>query len=133
MIKFVYFDVGGVVIKDFSETNKWIELQRNIGIKPEQDEEFTDFFDKYESEVCLGRDIETLVPLVSKKFNLKLPVKYLFLMDFVDRFERNESIWQVIEKAKSKFKIGLLTNMYTNMLNLIKQRSLLPNVVGCDY
>ena len=48
--------------------------------------------------------------------------------DFVDRFEKNESIWPVIEKAKSKFGIGLLTNMYTNMLGLVKKRGLLPNI-----
>ncbi|HLE48524.1 MAG TPA: HAD-IA family hydrolase [Patescibacteria group bacterium] len=128
MIKFIYFDVGGVVIKDFSGTNKWIELQRGIGIKPEQDQEFVEFFDKYEPEVCLGRNIETLVPLMKKKFGLKLPKDYSFLKDFVDRFEKNESIWPVIEKAKSKFGIGLLTNMYTNMLGLVKKRGLLPNI-----
>lgn len=128
MIKFVYFDVGGVVIKDFSGTNKWEELKQGIGIKPEQDKEFIEFFDKYEPEVCLGRDIETLVPLMKEKFNLTLPNDYSFLKDFVYGFERNDSIWPVIEKAKRKFKIGLLTNMYTNMLDMIKERDLLPKV-----
>jgi|TARA_Y100000310_G_C20153683_1_gene565933 hypothetical protein len=37
MNRFIYFDVGGVVIRDFSGTNKWEELRRSIGIKPEQD------------------------------------------------------------------------------------------------
>ncbi len=128
MIKFVYFDVGGVVIKDFSGTNKWVELQRGVGLKPGQDKEFVKFFDKYEPEVCLGRDIETLAPLMKEEFGLTLPKDYSFLKDFVYRFERNESILPVIEKAKSKYKIGLLTNMYTNMLNMIKERDLLPKV-----
>ena len=58
MIKFIYFDVGGVVIKDFSGTNKWQELKRGIGIKPEENESFDKFFDKYRTELCLSRDIK---------------------------------------------------------------------------
>lgn len=30
MIKFVYFDVGGVTIKDFSGTDKWEVLEKEI-------------------------------------------------------------------------------------------------------
>lgn len=67
MIKFIYFDVGGVVIRDFSGTNKWEELKTGMGIKPEQAEAFNEIFDKYEPEVCVGRDVETLVPMLKEK------------------------------------------------------------------
>ena len=125
-IKFIYFDVGGVVIKDFSGTNKWNELKQNLGLKPEQYEEFETFFDEYEPQVCLGLDIETLVPKLKEKFSLNLPDDYSFLMDFVNRFEKNDSITKVLEKAQTKYKIGLLTNMYPNMLNAIKRNGLMP-------
>lgn len=128
MIKFIYFDVGGVVVRDFSGTNKWIELKRNIGVTSKQDKEFNEFFNKHEGEVCLGRDVETLVPLVEEKFGIKFPHDYSLLKDFIDRFEKNESIWSIIKKAKRKYKIGLLTNMYPRMLDLIKQKGLIPNV-----
>lgn len=127
-MKFIYFDVGGVVIKDFSGTNKWIRLRRDMGIKPEQDIKFEEFFDKYEPEVCLGRDIETLVPLIKKQFNVKFSPNYSFLEDFVKRFEKNDSIWPVLESATKNYKIGLLTNMYPNMLDLIKKRNLMPDI-----
>lgn len=128
MIKFVYFDVGGVVIRDFSGTNKWEELKAGMGIKPEQTEAFNEIFDRYEPEVCVGRDVETLIPMLQEKLGLELPANYSFLQDFVGRFEKNESIWPVIEKAKSKYKIGLLTNMYPNMLDAIDKAGLMPDV-----
>lgn len=129
MIKFIYFDVGGVVIKDFSGTNKWNELKQNLGLKPEQYEEFETFFDEYEPQVCLGLDIETLVPKLKEKFNLNLPDNYSLLMDFVNRFEKNDSITKVLDKAQAKYKIGLLTNMYPNMLDAIKKDDLLPSTI----
>lgn len=128
MIKFVYFDVGGVVIKDFSGTNKWEELKTGMGIKPEQAEAFNEIFDKYEPEVCIGRDVETLVPMLKEKLGLELSDDYSFLHDFVDRFEKNESIWPIIEKLKGKYNLGLLTNMYPNMLDAIYKAGLMPNV-----
>jgi len=127
LIKFVYFDVGGVVIKDFSGTNKWEELRNNMGIKPDQEMAFDEIFDKYEPEVCIGKDVETIVPLLQSKLNLALPEKYSFLLDFVNRFERNESIWPIIKRIKEKCKIGLLTNMYPNMLNQIYKSDLMPD------
>lgn len=34
-IKFIYFDVGGVVILDYSKTNKWNEMLTDLGIPEE--------------------------------------------------------------------------------------------------
>jgi hypothetical protein len=31
-IKFVYFDLGGVTILDFSGTNEWFKLKQELGI-----------------------------------------------------------------------------------------------------
>ena len=128
MIKFVYFDVGGVVIRDFSGTNKWEELKTGMGVQSEQAETFNAIFDKYEPEVCIGRDVETIVPMLKEKLGLKLPENYSFIEDFVNRFEKNELIWPIIHKLKDKYKIGLLTNMYPNMLDAIYKAGLMPNV-----
>lgn len=128
MIKFIYFDVGGVLIKDFSCTNKWKELRRSIGIKSDQDEAFDKFFDVYEKEVCVGKDIETLLPLMEKRFKLSFPDGYSFLQDFVNRFEKNETIVPVIASISKDIRLGLLTNMYTGMLDSITKRKLMPDV-----
>lgn len=50
------------------------------------------------------------------------------LEDFVNRFELNQSIWDVVAKAHQKYQLGLLTNQYPRMLNLVKMNSLIPNI-----
>jgi FMN phosphatase YigB (HAD superfamily)/dephospho-CoA kinase len=129
MASFVYFDLGGVVELDFSGTNKWKQLKKELGIPSDKDKEFEDFWNKYEAEVNIGRDVETLIPLIKEKFGSKLPDKYSLLIDgFVNRFEVNKSIWPVIDKIHQKCRIGLLTNMYPRMFEAIKNRGLLPSV-----
>jgi len=36
-IKFIYFDVGGVAILDFSKTNKWKEITKALEINKTRD------------------------------------------------------------------------------------------------
>ncbi len=111
MIKFVYFDVGGVVIKDFSKTNKWTELKRDLKIN---DPNFDTWFDQLEIKLCLGK--ETLGGTI------------LSLNNFVSRFEANKSIWPIIKNVKNRYRVGLLTDMYPGMLDAIKAKGILPTV-----
>ncbi len=129
MISFVYFDLGGVAILDFSGTNKWGELKKEWGITPEKEAEFNSFWQRYEKEICISRDVETLLPQLKKKFWTILPPNYSILTDgFVNRFEANKSIWPVIEKIKKRVRIGLLTNSYLGMLRAIKSKAILPDI-----
>lgn len=128
-IKFIYFDVGGVVIKDFSGTSKWDDLKLELGIPIERSRDFEDIYDLYQDEINTNREIDSLIPIYKDKFGIKVPNNYSLLKDgFVKRFEINLDIWPIINKAKSKFKIGLLTNMYPHMLEEIKKAGLLPDV-----
>lgn len=118
MVSFVYFDVGGVVVLDFSGTNKWELLKKELGITKNNDAEFESFWDKYEPMVNAGQDVEKLLPLIRIEFSSKLPEGYSLLIDgFVNRFEANKSTWPIIEKVHKKCKIGLLTNMYPHALS----------------
>lgn len=128
MIQFVYFDVGGVVIRDFSGTSKWDELISEMGITREHKEEFKKIFDRHELDACTGRDIESFIPLFQQAFELRLPPAYSLLNGFVSRFEKNETIWPVIRKVHTRYKIGLLTNMYPHMLDSIYRAGLMPDV-----
>lgn len=128
-IKFIYFDVGGVVIKDFSGTNKWEELKAELGIPKDKSQEFEDIYDLYQDEINTTREIDSLLPIYKEKFGITLPDNYSFLVDgFVKRFEKSLDMWPVIEFAKSKYKIGLLTNMYPKMFSEIKKAGLLPDI-----
>ncbi len=129
-ISFVYFDLGGVVICDFSGTNKWVELKNELGITPEKYQEFEDFWKKYEAEACIGRDVETLLPLMEEKFGIQVPNNYSLLLNgFVDRFEVNKFIWPAVNEIHKNCRVGLLTNMYPGMYAAIEKRNLLPDVV----
>lgn len=128
MISFTYFDLGGVVMSDLTANNKWVQMKRDMGVTSKDDPEFEIFFTEYENEVCIGRDVETLIPLMKKKFYLDFPNNYSLLEDFVRRFEANRSIWPVIDEVQKHCKAGLLTNMYPRMFDEIKKSGILPEV-----
>ncbi len=129
MIKFVYFDIGGVAILDFSGTDSWEKLMTEIGIKKKYHESFKSYWDTIDSEISSMSDIDILVPAIENKFKIKFPKDYSFLVDgFVRKFCKNETIWPVIKEVKKTCKIGLLTNMYPKMLPEILKAKLLPEV-----
>lgn len=128
MISFVYFDVGGVVELDFSKTNKWVEMKRDMGITQKNIAIFDKLFNKYTREICTTRPVDSLIPIFEKECHIKFPKNYSWLNDFVNRFEKNPSIWPVIEKIRKRCRVGLLTDVYPGMLDLIKKRGLLPDI-----
>ena len=128
MVSFVYFDVGGVLVKDFSGNDKWIKLLHDLGVQEKDYEKMVNFYDKHNDEFCSGRDVDTFIPEIAEKFGLKIPAEYSLNQDFVDRFEVNKDIWPIVTFLKEKCRIGLLTNMYPGMLQLIENRKLLPKV-----
>jgi len=128
MVSFVYFDVGGVVVDDFSGNDKWEDLKRELGINDTNSEAFEQIWKRYEPELCIGRDVETLLPIFNEKLGLKLSNNYSLLAGFVNRFEANLGIWPILDSLKSITQVGLLTNMYPNMFTAILQKQILPEV-----
>jgi HAD superfamily hydrolase (TIGR01509 family) len=128
MISFIYFDVGGVVIDDFSGNTKWQDLKRELGVNKSNNAAFDRIWKRYAPELCVDRDVETLTPILIKELGLQLPKDYSLLAGFVDRFSANPDIWPIIENLRSKTGLGLLTNMYPNMFAAIKKRHILPEV-----
>lgn len=128
MISFVYFDVGGVVVLDFSGTQKWAEMKHDMGIHKRNEEIFDRLWKRYREEICIDRDVDTLIPIIERECHITLPKEYSMLQDFVNRFEANPSIWPVITKIRKTCKVGLLTNMYPRMFQAIERRKHLPPV-----
>ncbi|HEC66743.1 MAG TPA: HAD family hydrolase [bacterium] len=127
-IKFVYFDIGGVVIRDFSKTNKWDEMLTDLGIDDSVREKFDRLFDDFEPKLNEGEAVDSFVALAKEKLSVKFPEEYSMLIDFVDRFELNESIYPVIKQAQQKYRTGLLTNMYPDLLDAIYKKGLMPDI-----
>jgi len=130
MIEFVYFDLGGVLIRDFSDgTGKWAGMKKVMGVKPEFDKGFDELYNKYElEELCLTRDVDSLIPIFSQKFRMKFPENFSMFKYFINHFNKNTSLWPVINFVHEKCGIGLLTNMYVDMLDAIKKKKLLPPI-----
>jgi len=124
-LDFIYFDVGGVAIKDMSGTNKWDEILDEIGVDGDKKSNFNNLYTIYEHELNVGKDMDTLIPIFEEKFNIKFSDNYSWLDAIVNRFERNDGIWPIINEVKKRYKIGLLTNMYPNMLNKIADRKII--------
>ena len=129
MVKFVYFDVGGVVVLDFSKTNKYHDFSKEIGIPEDKEKEFLNYWDYKEPNINTGFDADLLIPEIEEKFQIKIPKNYSLLYDgFISRFEINKSILPVIHKLKKLYKIGLLTNQYPRMFKILKRIKLLPKI-----
>jgi len=128
LMKFIYFDVGGVLIKDFSKSNKWVELLKKMGIAKRKWLELGREYDKVEMEFCTGRVSDEYIERLKNKYEAKLSDEFSLLKIMVEMFERNEGIWKIAKEASKKYKVGLLTNMYPGMLEMIKERDLLPPV-----
>ena len=125
-ISFIYFDVGGVAIKDFSDTNKWNLMMDAMGVPTDRRDEFNHIYKEYDDRICLGLDIDEVMAVFIEKLNLKLRKDFSMLSYFVDHFEKNLGLWPIIDKIKEKVRVGLLTDMYPRMLDMITSKKLLP-------
>ncbi len=123
---FTFFDVGGVVIKDFSTSDKWQELKQALGVTPANTEGFDQIWQQHQSRICVDFDVDALVPILNKELHLKLSPNFSILNEFINRFEANEYIQSVLTAATQKGGVGLLTNMYPRMLQKITESNLLP-------
>jgi len=128
MISFVYFDVGGVVIQDFSGTNKWQALMRDLHIPETKMNAFSQLMKVYRLQSSIGyMTLDEEIAGAKKELDLIIPDTYSFLDDFVNRFEQNQSLWPVIATIHKTYRIGLLTNMFIGMLDRIREKGLFPN------
>ena len=128
MIKFVFFDIGGVVVKDFSGTHKWEELIEELGIPSTDRSKFDKVWGKYSDKVCTTFDVDDLLPILKKEFNIKISQDYSLLTGFVSRFEVNKEIWPVVLKIKKEVPVGLLSNMYLRMKDKLDAACLFPPI-----
>ncbi|HBD01969.1 MAG: HAD-superfamily hydrolase, subfamily IA, variant 3 [Microgenomates group bacterium GW2011_GWC1_46_16] len=128
-ISFVYFDVGGVVIQDYSDTNKWEVMKSELGATGDLSHRFEVIFRQYNDRLIMGSiTVDDLLKIIAKDLHLSIPPDFSMLDYFVDHFDKNTYIWPIIKQAQTRTKIGLLTDQYSGMLDQIKAKKLLPPV-----
>ncbi len=125
MISFIYFDVGGVAMLDFSGTNKWELLKKEMGVNNANNATWENVWSLHKNEVCVNKDVDTLVPLF-REAGFDLPTSYSLLDSFINLFEINPDIGPVVERATYNYRVGLLTNMYPRMLPKLFELELIP-------
>jgi len=125
-IEFIYFDVGGVAILDFSKTNKWDEMLKDLEVTDALRPQFDELFNTHKKNIAIGEDPAIFVEEARNKLGVNFPLNYDMTADYVNRFEKNPSMLKLIEKLRKDFRLGLLTVQYLNMLNLIFEKKLLP-------
>jgi len=126
-IKFVYFDVGGVLVKD--NDDGWEILLNDLGLDKNKKQDLMDLFEVIEKDFDVGKRTKEFPLIIENQFGIKLPKKYPLVKELVNMFlYRNEGIWEIINVVKKKYKVGLLTNMYDGMLYLIRRKELIPEI-----
>ncbi len=127
-ISFIYFDVGGVAIKDFSDSPKWDNMiDSALGIPVKSRADFDKLYDQYEDDICLGKiEVDELKPYIKERFNPNLADDFSLLNYFLDHFEKNDVIWKIVNTLNSDLKLGLLTDQYLGMLDGIFAKNLIP-------
>ena len=129
MISFVYFDVGGVVIKDFSDTDKYETMMHTMGLDAFDSAAVDQITNAHDDAICRGTfETDDLIPLYEQEFGITIPSEFSMLQYFVDHFEANPSIFPIISKIKQTTRVGLLTDMYPRMFTKISERHLFPPV-----
>jgi FMN phosphatase YigB (HAD superfamily) len=125
-IKFIYFDIGGVLLLDFSGNNKWYEMKRDLGFTDENIPFFDQLWAEHTARVNLDYDIDNFSKVLSDKANVNIPKDYSMLQDFINRFKKNLLLEKIVSSLKSEYNLGLLTNMYPRMLKILNEHSLIP-------
>jgi len=127
-VKYLYLDVGGVVISDFSGTSRWDAMLTDLGITDALLPKFRDIWASHKHEINSTYDIELVANELQRELGLTLPEDFNFNDAFVSRFTPNPHIIGPITTArKLGINVGLLTNMYIGMFERIAKAGILPD------
>ncbi|MBP6916705.1 HAD-IA family hydrolase [Candidatus Saccharibacteria bacterium] len=120
-IKFVYFDVNGVLVRYYQRA--FTSIAYDFNVSPERVE---DIFWQYEDKLVRGQMsmAEFNSILVTNIGSQGVDWKRYYL----DNIEPNESMKQVVEWAAENYKIGLLTNNFPEMTRSMLANKILPDV-----
>lgn len=123
MIKFVYFDIGGVL-------NKYKMVFTDAPLKFGIDrEEFGKVFDDNDDDITRGKiDVNGFWNLCVQKFNIKNGENFDMAESWANDFEINKPNYDLVIEVKKKYKVGLLSNHYKGVFKAVSKRYLIPRI-----
>ena len=124
-IKFIYFDIGGVMC-DTSNYFKGVTTKFNIPL-----DEFINFW--------LGGDLadamtrgkitpEEFWKQAIKKFDLKNAGNINFVESWMNDYKPRFEVHELVKKLFKKYKIGLISNLYHGMMPRLIEKGLIANI-----
>ena len=125
-VKHIYFDVGGVLIIDFTSNHGWRNLISDLGFTKDNYDQFDSIWKQHAERACLDYDIDNLIPYYEQFLQKRFNSGYSLLIDIVSRCKKNHYIQQLLDILENRYKLGLLTNMYPRMLNAIIEYKIFP-------
>lgn len=121
-IKFIYFDVGGVIFR-------WREIFEAIApIHNKTVDEMLQVFIKYDIEACRGQITSNQL---WKKMSADLQLKnnnFDFFKYAMDRFVPIIEMHKLIEDLSKDYQIGLLTNIHPGVIDHAMRKKHIPNL-----
>ncbi len=122
-IKFLYFDLGGVVIDHvfgLTKTAKILDLDSK---------EVITFFQTHADDLDRGTlSVAELEDIFESKFGIKEKTDEKIGEIIVDNFRAIRETHDFINQIANDFKIGILSNISVDVFNLIKNKELIPDI-----
>ena len=121
--KFIYFDLGGVAFHFRGGLNK---LADKYGLEYQ---DFEQVFRKYDDQVCRGKiSAQELWNIYKTELGLPDDKIKNFAEYWVGNFEPITQTKQLMVDVADKYKVGLLTNIYSEVFPKIREREILPDI-----
>ena len=120
--KLLLFDIGGIFI-EYKDVFRTVKKEQNINIKL-----LDQTFDKYDEQITKGKiDSKDLWELFINENNVTVDINYNLLKSWVSDYYRIEPTFKFFELVKSKYEIGLLSNIYKDFVPQMIKQNFLPN------
>ncbi len=128
-IKFIYFDAGDVLFFGLTDDTLWVNFLAEINITEDLLTKFNNLYDNYEPLFNVGAiSVLEFQKIVEKELNYKFPQNYDLQEEMIKKFKPNYDMHKFVKTIAKKYRIGLLTNMYLNMLDEIIKNKLIPDM-----
>jgi len=122
-IEFVYFDLGGVAFH-FRGGLKKLAKKYSIQYK-----DFEKVFKKYDDKVCRGEiSAQKMWEIYKKELRFSDERIKDFAEYWVNNFEPIKETQELMLSCASKYKIGILTNIYKGVFPKIIDNKILPDI-----
>jgi HAD superfamily hydrolase (TIGR01509 family) len=136
MIKAIFFDLGDVLINN-SFDRVLAELARNLNLKYE---DINQINNEYREKLMIGEiSIREISKIIKERFNLFLTIEEIYDIwgkSYGAVRGINEELYNVVDKLKKRYIVGMISNIYDLMAKLDRERGILdvfdPCILSCE-